>query len=311
MLKDFINICRMTQDELLRIIPVILSKTYDDVDATNDYIYAVGDIPVMLVAHLDTVHKNQPLNIWLSLDKDKIMAEEGIGGDDRCGVYSILRVIKAGYKPYVLFTTDEEIGGIGASKFCDKYSSLPVNCFIELDRKGSNDCVRYDDENEDLTNQFSKYGFKEAFGSFTDICILSDTYKISGVNLSVGYYNQHTNSEYVIMSELNNTITKVMDFLVDKSNYEHKYEYKNDIRNKYNIYGDYYLNRKYPCCCDICGNKIDLFKMNETPDGAMCDECYSIYESQYRTCPLCGELTYADDSICEWCGFEIGDDDSV
>lgn len=303
----------MTQEELLKVLPVVIGKYYQTVDATNDYIYAVGSIPVMLVAHLDTVRRNPPSNIWLSLDKDRIMADEGIGGDDRCGVFSILQIIKAGYKPYILFATDEEVGGVGTTRFCSTYDSIPVNCFIELDRKGSSDCVRYDDESDELTDVFSKYGFKEAIGSFTDICILSESYDISGVNLSVGYYHQHTTSEYVVISEMNNTITKVMEFLKDKSNYDHKYIFKKEIYNPYGIYGcyGYYPSKKFPCSCDICGGKIDLFKTIETPDGSMCEECYATYESQYRRCKLCGELTYADDSVCEWCGCEEGVDDLV
>jgi hypothetical protein len=53
------------------------------------FIYAQGDIPVMLVAHLDTVHKKAVETICYSPDGNIMMSPEGIGGDDRAAGFFI------------------------------------------------------------------------------------------------------------------------------------------------------------------------------------------------------------------------------
>ena len=215
MIKQIINICKMKQEKLSKFLPLVLNDYYKKIEVTSDYIYAEGDIPVLLVAHLDTVHKETPNNIWLSLDNKKIKADEGIGGDDRCGVYAILSIIGKlkNNRPYILFTTEEERGAIGAEIFCKVHDSIPINCIIELDRRGKNDVVRYDDDNDKLVKIFEGLGYHEEYGSFTDISVLCPHFKVSGVNLSCGYYNAHTTNEYIDLEELQWTINKTLKFL--------------------------------------------------------------------------------------------------
>ena len=59
--------------------------------------------------------------------------------------------MKGGLRPSILFTTDEEIGGLGASSFTLYQDNLDINYIIQLDRRGKNDVVRYDDDNLELT----------------------------------------------------------------------------------------------------------------------------------------------------------------
>ena len=70
------------------------------------------------------------------------MSPQGIGGDDRAGVYMILEIIKQA-NCHVLFCEDEEIGDIGAKKFVKSNMPLPVYYIIELDRQRHNDAVYY------------------------------------------------------------------------------------------------------------------------------------------------------------------------
>lgn len=94
--------------------------------ADDGYIYAKGDIPIMLVAHMDTVHTKDVKEIYVS-DYGNITSPQGIGGDDRCGIYMITQLLHK--KPYVLFTENEEIGCRGAKQFAKDYNdpntSLP------------------------------------------------------------------------------------------------------------------------------------------------------------------------------------------
>lgn len=231
------------QEELLKYLVIRLKEngyTDDKVYFTNDYIIAKGDIPVLLVAHLDTVHKDLP-TIYFDQEKRVLWSPQGIGGDDRCGVYAILKIIE-NYKPYVLFTTDEEIGGLGAEKFTKEFDlAKEVNFAIEIDRRGFNEAVFYNCGNEDFIDFILSYGLEEEFGSFSDISILSPAYNFASVNLSAGYYNEHTNYEYIVLDHLEYTVEIIKRILQDKrinTFFEYKevkytYKYDEEYWNKY------------------------------------------------------------------------------
>ena len=86
----------------------------------DGYLYAKGDMPVLLVAHMDTVFEEPPKRVFYKENEDKIYNPDGgLGGDDRCGIYAIMKLLGK-YRPYVLFTEDEEIGCIGAEKAVEK-----------------------------------------------------------------------------------------------------------------------------------------------------------------------------------------------
>ena len=104
-LEDFI---KPTQDELFK----KLSGIYEGaVGIAGSFILVKGEAPIMLVAHLDTVHKEPVKDICTSADGNILMSPQGIGGDDRCGVYALVKSYeRSPVKPYLLFTTDEETG---------------------------------------------------------------------------------------------------------------------------------------------------------------------------------------------------------
>ena len=88
----------------------------------NSYILVRGEAPIMLVAHLDTVHKTPVKHICKTQNGGILMSPQGIGGDDRCGVYALVTVYEqSAVKPWLLFTCDEEVGGVGASVFCTRF----------------------------------------------------------------------------------------------------------------------------------------------------------------------------------------------
>ena len=158
--KKFEMICKMSQLRLKKYVEMQLKKTYKDVTVGDGFVFAKGDFPVLLLAHLDTVHDLLPSLIVYDKEKDSMFCAEGIGGDDRCGVYMILEAIKK-YNCSVLFCEDEERGGIGARKFIetDLASELisKLNYTIEFDRKGSKDAVFYDCDNEDFEKYIQKF----------------------------------------------------------------------------------------------------------------------------------------------------------
>lgn len=234
--EKFENICKMSQKELKTYVAEELYKMYDNVYIGDGYVYAQGTFPVLLVAHLDTVHKELPNPILYDMEKDTYYSPNGIGGDDRCGVYMILEIIRK-YDCSVLFCEDEEKGCIGAKKFAktDLIQELKFNYAIELDRKGSNDAVFYDCDNPDFTEFITKEFYEEAYGSFTDICTVAPVIGCAAVNLSCGYYAAHTDKEYVLVSEMERSIQEVCK-LLERTTEDDKFEY---IESKYSGYGYY------------------------------------------------------------------------
>lgn len=260
---DFVKICKLSQEELKILLPkLLLQEGYADVVSGNGYIYAKGKIPVLLTAHMDTVHEKSVEEFYEYYDEKKkqriISSPQGIGGDDRCGIYMILEIIKT-HKCSVLFCEDEEIGGIGSGKFCktDLISELEnLNYLIELDRANGTDAVFYDCDNNDFTDFIlSNTGYTEERGSFSDISSLSPACMVASVNLSCGYYNAHTTSEYVIIEEMLNTIETVKNLLdAESEQFEYVERYYGWGNHSYG-YGKYYDN----FYADYYGNHYDRY----------------------------------------------------
>lgn len=237
-MKTFEDICKMTQHEVKEYMKRYLaSKKYDVVDQ-DGFLYAKGTVPVLLVAHMDTVHTEQCREI-VNVN-GKLSSPQGIGGDDRCGIFIIMNLVKE-LNCSVLLCEDEEKGGKGAHKFVKavkeegndengkpfsvKYiDNLDVNYMIEFDRKGSNDAVFYSCDNKDFINFVTDVtGFKYAQGSYSDISTLMPAAKLSAVNLSSGYYSAHTVYEYVMYDEMMDTVDVAKVLIKEKCDAPFKY----------------------------------------------------------------------------------------
>lgn len=210
-----------TQEQLFNLI----SKKFrsNAVESKDNFILVKGIAPILLVAHLDTVHEEPVKDICATNDGNILMSPQGIGGDDRCGVFALNKIYEsAPVKPFLLFTCEEEIGGIGAQAFCDCFHQklLPnslkkLKLIIEIDRKGTNDAVYYDCYNPDFEAYITSKGFKTAHGSFSDISVIAPTLGIAAVNLSAGYYNAHKPHEFINRQELEHTISCVINIVAD------------------------------------------------------------------------------------------------
>ena len=85
-ISHFESILKMTQRELKEhLVQQLRAHDYEPV-CKSGFLYAEGTFPVLLVAHLDTVHTHQPDIICHSEDGRYLMSPYGIGGDDRAGV---------------------------------------------------------------------------------------------------------------------------------------------------------------------------------------------------------------------------------
>ena len=243
--KEFEKICRMSQKSLKNHVKQRLQMRYEEVIVDDGFVYAQGSFPVLLVAHLDTVHSKLPNMILYDKDQNTVSSPNGIGGDDRCGVYMIFEIIKK-FNCSVLFCEDEEDGGIGANKFVktDLARTLDFNYIIEFDRANANDAVFYSCDNYDFEKFITRDFYKINYGTYSDICDIAPVIGCAAVNLSCGYYKAHTKDEYVVLSDMENSIKAACDILArttqnDKFEYVEYFEYGAWNGYGYNGFIDY------------------------------------------------------------------------
>ncbi len=244
--KEFEKICRMSQKALKAYLVKELNMIEGD-----GYAYREGTFPVLLTAHLDTVHAHLPNKIQyykVKQNKVAVTSPNGIGGDDRCGVYMILKILKS-VDCSILFCEDEETGSQGAKKFVktDLCESLKgkFKYIIELDRMNADDAVYYDDDNKEFHSFIQQEYWHHNWGTWSDICTLSPVLEISSVNLSCGYYNQHTKSEYVVLEEMERNIEEVVKLLERTDKEAEPFKFVERAKNyNYGYYGGKYYGAR-------------------------------------------------------------------
>lgn len=311
-LKLFKNLLEASPEKLMRMLNRILCGRYSNLTYTGDYLYAIGDIPIGLVAHVDTVFPEPPEDIYYDREKGVMWSSQGLGADDRAGVFAILKIIQSGLRPTIIFTTDEEVGGLGAAQLVKDFPECPISelkYLIQLDRRGTNDCVFYDCYNEDFITYVESFGFIEAFGTFSDIAELCPAWDVVGVNLSIGYENEHTRYETLHLKPWMATIEKVKRMLKEKDipdfeYIEYSYSYngtKWGYDEKYKDWYDYTPHYR----CKSCGKSFCEYEVIPTrnknkkivyycPDCCVdnvtwCLDCGTAYEKKKMSaCPKCG-----------------------
>lgn len=210
------TILRKGQKELKRaLINELQTIRYKPV-VSKGFIYAEGTVPVLLVAHMDTVHTEKVKIICYSRDGNILMSPQGIGGDDRAGIYMILQLLKT-HHCHVLFCEDEESGGVGARCFASSGITPDVNYIVELDRRGSQDAVFYDCANPEFTEFVCSFGFIRDEGSFSDISIVAPALGIAAVNISSGYYNEHTKHETIDLRVIQKNVLRLREMFSKKT----------------------------------------------------------------------------------------------
>ena len=91
-----------------------------------------------------------------------------------------------------------------------------IKFIIELDRKGKDEAVYYSCYCPELEDYITSKGFHTDIGSYSDIVDIAPVLGVAAVNLSCGYYNAHTQHEYIVLPELEHTI-KVVTEIVNES----------------------------------------------------------------------------------------------
>ena len=146
--------------------------------------------------------------------KDPNCLTYGLGADDRAGVAMLWLLRNSGHS--ILLTNGEEIGAVGARFLADdKQISDEINSHnlvIELDKMGYKEFKTYQVGSPELKNYIIdklNYKFIDSF-SYTDICFLCK--KACGVNMGVGYYNEHKPLEFLDVTQWQNTLNEMREF---------------------------------------------------------------------------------------------------
>jgi di/tripeptidase len=196
-----------------------------------------------VISHTDTVHTIDTINvveemlpnaqgeIKLSL---KAYNNEGnptgIGGDDKCGVYGCLELLKELPNLKAAFFVSEETGCHGSKK-ADPEFFKNVGYAIQFDAPENNMISEYlmSKKMFDRDSEFFRVGgelITEHFPAdtqyhkhpYTDIYMVNQLFNIPCFNISIGYYRYHTPNEYVVVEDTYNGI-KVGKLMIEGLGY--------------------------------------------------------------------------------------------
>jgi putative aminopeptidase FrvX len=212
-----------------------------------------------VVAHTDTVHNIDSINIregFLPNDQNEMKPSlkayndqgnpTGIGGDDKCGIYACLELLKELPNLKAGFFVSEETGCHG-SKRADKTFFENVGYAIQFDAPGNwmvseycmgvqlfdRDTEFFDSCDKVLTEGFNQ---RQKYQShpYTDVYALKQLFDFSCINFAIGYYNYHTPNEYVIIEDVYSGI-EIGKKMIEKLGYV-KHSFTPRPKNRYTLF---------------------------------------------------------------------------
>jgi hypothetical protein len=220
-----------------------------EIDDNANIIVTKGKAKVFpcVVSHKDTVHslvkdydvyqcedekdKHEILFAMQGIGDDAISS--GVGGDDKCGIYSCFYMLERAQNIKVIFFSQEEIGCKGSHGIDLKHFEN-VGYILQLDRWGRGDFIDKVYNTKTVSPEFSstisdkmiEYGYTSTTGLITDsITLFKRDVGISCVNISCGYYSHHSSLEEIDCNQFYNSLMFLED-IVDKLG-EKKYEKEN------------------------------------------------------------------------------------
>jgi putative aminopeptidase FrvX len=280
-MMDIKKILTMRQEQLAKFVLQTAKKAgmEAETDGRNYIIINAQDSNPLLASHLDIVGTKPPK--WASIkEKGRVLSLRNnktvLGGDDRAGVYIMLKLIEQGNINYsYAFFYNEEIGCIGSRQAVGLLDFTRYNCFIGLDRKGWRDVVDYGYTNLELMNLFKEYGYTEKSGSTSDVAILAEATGIACVNLSIGFLNEHTAEELLYIDAMERTLTVLQDAELQEMLQGQQYlqEYIPEENRDIITFWDY--ESAYEMC-ECCGDIKPSDELQELEGyGKVCKSCYN------------------------------------
>lgn len=231
-----------------------------------------------IVAHVDQVQTNHSDDFEAVETKDIIFGwsqknkrKEGLGADDKNGIWVALKCLLKYDVIKVAFFVGEEIGCIG-SNAANMDFFTDCRFVLQCDRRGFDDFITEASLTELCSDAFFKatccdwFGYKKAHGMMTDVMTLKDNgLNVSCANISCGYYQPHTDDEFTIKYDLLNCLDLV-EYIIENclEVYPHEYVYKPySYSYKGYGYGDYGV---------YGGNKVSGYVSNGQAKKETCVE---------------------------------------
>jgi len=255
-----------------------------------------------VVAHTDTVHEIIDNFKVCAIDgkfygmDTKKMQMAGVGGDDKVGVWAALECISKFDNIKAAFFHSEEQGCVGSSAASADFFD-DVAYILQTDRRGNKDFVTEIGGITLMSKKFKKavrplldqHGFEFCDrGGLTDVKALKPKCNVSVTNISSGYYQPHSDEEYVVVSDALNTLSLMMN-IIDKlgeKKYPHKYEQPVYTYSYDDWYGAY--RGKQTSLFQESVNSIASVGANKS----YCPTCFSdddemVQCGQHRVCIAC------------------------
>lgn len=229
-LKRFLSLPISTSRAVFEIFEKLPRAIHHYDEETKNFVYVPGtrEDRVLLIAHADTVWDKDGLgdkNYEQELFEQEgtflgTNVECGIGADDRAGCAILWLLRNSGHS--LLITDGEEIGCVTSRHVRDNYPELydefNNHCYmIQFDRREKGNYKFYNipvtKEFEDFIKSNTGY-YNSGTNSGTDVKVLARD--ICAVNLSVGYYKEHTPFESIVFEEWLETLENAEKILAGK-----------------------------------------------------------------------------------------------
>lgn len=233
MLKEILSIQSESYNQwrmfayIIRQVSVLKDTEYYVSDGNIYITKGHSDTYPCVVAHMDTVHDIVEDLTPIEID-GKItgfnrvtMEQVGIGGDDKVGVYIALQCLKLFDNIKVAFFCDEEVGCIGSYN-ADMVFFSDCRYVLQCDRRGNSDFI-INGANVELSSEefqwaiepyVTGHGYDFAYGSITDVVALKESgLNVCVANMSCGYYNPHSDTEYVDIADVENCLSLVISII--------------------------------------------------------------------------------------------------
>ena len=229
-IQDFIRLTQFVypyknEPEIAELIDFQLTK-----DTYGNYYYCIGDKPtVMFTSHFDTVgYLKEKVNHVFDGDIIRTDGKTILGADDKAGVALMLHMMRNNVKGLYYFFIGEEVGRIGSTALSKKIELNPhvqdILKIISFDRKGVDSIITHQMGKRCSSDVFAKSLAKELNalestfryrlddgGIYTDSFSFIDNIR-ECTNISVGYYNQHSQREcqsMIHLIKLGNALCKI------------------------------------------------------------------------------------------------------
>lgn len=197
-------------------LPMPSRHWYDG--AGNLHVDMRRDITVnktMFTAHVDTVHRDAGANKISKVGGFWYANGAPLGADDGAGCAMLMHLMASGVPAYYLFTQGEECGGIGATYVAEHHKDLlaQFDRAIAFDRRGLDSVITHQGWGRCCSDTFGQ-ALADALNADETLMYLpddsgvyTDTAEFVGIipectNLSIGYYNEHSDKEKLDMTHL-------------------------------------------------------------------------------------------------------------